>query len=55
MKALVKALKAPEVADELERAGLLPAPGPCDEPARDIARASATWGQVVHDRKITNE
>ncbi|MBK9360276.1 MAG: tripartite tricarboxylate transporter substrate binding protein [Rubrivivax sp.] len=52
---LVKALKAPEVADELTRAGLLPAPGTRDELARYIARESATWGKVVRDRKITNE
>lgn len=52
---LVKALKAPEVADELTRAGLLPAPGTRDELGRYVARESATWGKVVRDRKITNE
>ena len=50
---LVKALKSPEVADELTRAGLLPAPGTRDELARYIASESATWGKVVKDRKIT--
>jgi tripartite-type tricarboxylate transporter receptor subunit TctC len=52
---LVKALKAPEVADELTRAGLLPAPGSRDELARTIAQESKTWGQVIADRKITAE
>ena len=49
---LVKALKAPEVADELNRAGLLPAPGTREELARYIASESKVWGQVVIDRKI---
>lgn len=50
---LVKALKAPEVVDELNRAGLLPAPGTRDELARTIASESRTWGQVIAERKIT--
>lgn len=50
---LVKALKAPEVADELTRAGLLPAPGTRDELAKYIASESRTWGQVIRQRKIT--
>lgn len=50
---LVKALKAPEVVEELNRAGLLPAPGTRDELAKYIASESATWGKVVRDRKIT--
>ena len=52
---LVKALKAPEVAEELTRAGLLPAPGTRDELARYIERESKTWGKVIADRKITAE
>jgi tripartite-type tricarboxylate transporter receptor subunit TctC len=52
---LVKALKSPEVADELTRAGLLPAPGTRDELARTIAQESRTWGKVIADRKITAE
>ncbi len=52
---LVKALKAPEVADELTRAGLLPAPGTRDELARYIASESKTWAKVIADRKITTE
>lgn len=50
---LVKALKSPEVADELNKAGLLPAPGTRDELARYIERESRTWGKVIKDRKIT--
>jgi tripartite-type tricarboxylate transporter receptor subunit TctC len=52
---LVKALKAPEVADELTRAGLLPAPGTRDELAKYIASESTTWAKVIADRKITME
>ena len=37
---LVKALRAPEIADELTRAGLLPAPGTRDELAKYIASES---------------
>ncbi len=52
---LVKALKAPEVADELTRAGLLPAPGTRDELAKTIAAESKVWGKVIAERKITAE
>jgi tripartite-type tricarboxylate transporter receptor subunit TctC len=52
---LVKALKSPEVADELTRAGLLPAPGTREELAKTIASESATWGKVIAERKITGE
>jgi tripartite-type tricarboxylate transporter receptor subunit TctC len=50
---LVKALKSPEVSDELTRSGLLPAPGTRDELAKFIETESKTWGQVVAERKIT--
>jgi tripartite-type tricarboxylate transporter receptor subunit TctC len=50
---LVKALKSPDVADELTRAGLLPAPGTREELARTIAAESRTWGQVIAERRIT--
>ena len=50
---LVKALKSPEVHDELTRAGLLPAPGTRDELARYIDAESKTWGKVIVERKIT--
>jgi tripartite-type tricarboxylate transporter receptor subunit TctC len=49
---LVRALKAPDVAEELTRAGLLPAPGTRDELARTIAEESRTWAKVIADRKI---
>ncbi|MBP6900017.1 MAG: tripartite tricarboxylate transporter substrate binding protein [Burkholderiaceae bacterium] len=52
---LVKALKSPEVADELNRAGLLPAPGTREELARTIASESRTWARVIAERKITAE
>jgi tripartite-type tricarboxylate transporter receptor subunit TctC len=52
---LVKALKAPEVADELTRAGLLPAPSTRDELAKTIATESRLWGKVIAERKITAE
>ncbi len=52
---LVKALKSPEVAEELNRSGLLPAPGTRDDLARTIAAESRTWGKVIAERKITAE
>lgn len=52
---LVKALNAPEVAEELTRSGLLPAPGTREELARYIERESKTWGKVIAERKITAE
>ena len=50
---LVKALKSPEVAEELTRSGLLPAPGTRDELAKYIDSESKTWAQVIADRKIS--
>ncbi len=50
---LVKALKSPEVSDELTRSGLLPAPGTRDELARYIETESKTWAKVIVDRKVT--
>lgn len=50
---LVKALKSPDVADELNRSGLLPAPGTREELARYIESESKTWAKVIVDRKIT--
>lgn len=50
---LVKALKSPEVDAELNKVGLLPAPGTRQELADFIAAESRTWGQVIRDRKIT--
>jgi tripartite-type tricarboxylate transporter receptor subunit TctC len=50
---LVKALKSPEVVEELKRSGLLPAPGTHDEPPRYIDSESRTWGQVNVERQAT--
>lgn len=50
---LVKVLKTPEVAAELNAHGMPPQPGTRDELAREIERESATWGRVIRDRKIS--
>jgi tripartite-type tricarboxylate transporter receptor subunit TctC len=52
-KELVKALQTPSVAQELSRAGLLPAPGSRDELAAFIAAESKTWAKVIVERKIS--
>lgn len=52
---LVKALKSPEVHDELTRSGLLPAPGTREELARYIESESKTWAKVILERKISVE
>lgn len=46
-------LKFTDVADELTRCGLLPAPGTREELARDIKSGSMTGARGVADRKIT--
>ena len=48
-------LKDPEVSEQLDRHGLTPMPGTRDELARYIASETATWGEVVRERKITAE
>ena len=50
---LVRALKSPEVQAELNRSGLLPAPGSREELARRIDAESRTWAKVITERKIT--
>jgi tripartite-type tricarboxylate transporter receptor subunit TctC len=50
---LVKALKSPDVSDELTRSGLLPAPGTREELASTIDTESKTWAKVIVDRKIS--
>ena len=52
---LVKALKSPDVRDELIRHGLIPMPGTRKELADYIAKESATWKRVIAERKITVE
>lgn len=50
---LVKALKHPDVVNELNNHGMPPQPSTRDELAKEIERESATWGRVIRDRKIT--
>jgi tripartite-type tricarboxylate transporter receptor subunit TctC len=52
---LVKVLKSPDVAAELNKHGLPPQPGTREELAAQIASESAMWGRVIRDRKITME
>lgn len=50
---LVKALKSPDVVEELNRSGLLPAPGTREELANYIDSESKTWAKVIAERNIT--
>lgn len=50
---LVKVLRSPDVAAELNKHGLPPQPGTREELAAEIARDSAMWARVIRDRKIT--
>ncbi|MEK8026935.1 Bug family tripartite tricarboxylate transporter substrate binding protein [Pseudaquabacterium rugosum] len=50
---LVKVLKSPEVAAELNHHGMPPAPSTREELAQEIARETTYWGRVIRDRKIT--
>jgi tripartite-type tricarboxylate transporter receptor subunit TctC len=50
---LVKVLKSPDVAEQLNKHGLTPMPGTRDELARYIASETTTWGRVIRERKIT--
>jgi len=52
-KELIKALQTPSVAQELTRAGLLPAPSSRDELEAFIATESKTWAKVIVERKIS--
>ncbi len=52
---LVKALKDPQVAAELAKHGLEPAPGSPEELSRYMERESEKWGKVVREAKITAE
>lgn len=49
---LVKVLKSPDVAAELNKHGMPPQPGTREELAREIERETATWGKVIRERKI---
>ena len=50
---LVKALTSPDVKDELEKRGLIPAPSTREELGKYIASESAAWDKVIRERKIT--
>lgn len=50
---LVKVLKAPDVAEALNRQGMPAQPGTREELAREMERETAMWGRVIRDRKIT--
>ena len=52
---LTKVLNDPQVAAELAKLGLDPAPGTRDELARYIERENVKWGKVVREAKITAE
>jgi tripartite-type tricarboxylate transporter receptor subunit TctC len=50
---LVKVLKSPDDAEQLNGHGLPAQPGTRDELAREMAREYATWGRVIRERRIT--
>jgi tripartite-type tricarboxylate transporter receptor subunit TctC len=52
---LVKVLKDPAVAADLEKRGLEPHPGTQQELADYIAKETQTWGEVLRKAKITGE
>jgi len=52
---LRKVLTDPQVAAELAKLGLDPAPGTRDELAQYIERESVKWGKIVREAKITAE
>ena len=52
---LTKVLNDPQVAAELAKLGLDPAPGTRDELAQYIERESLKWGKIVREAKITPE
>ena len=52
---LVKVLKSPDVAEQLNSHGLTPMPTTRDELGKYIEKESQTWGRVIRERKITAE
>lgn len=50
---LVKVLRSPDVAADLNKHGMPPQPGTREELAKEIERESSTWGRVIRDRKIS--
>jgi tripartite-type tricarboxylate transporter receptor subunit TctC len=49
---LVRALKAPDVREQLDRQGVEPQPGTSEELRKYMERELATWGRVVKEAKI---
>ena len=49
---LVRALKAPDVREQLDRQGVEPQPGTPEELRKYMERELATWGRVVKEAKI---
>jgi tripartite-type tricarboxylate transporter receptor subunit TctC len=49
---LVRALKAPDVREQLDRQGVEPQPGTPEELRKYMERELATWGRVVEEAKI---
>jgi tripartite-type tricarboxylate transporter receptor subunit TctC len=52
---LVKVLKSPDVVEALNSHGLTPLPGTREELAKYMEKETATWGRIIHERKITAE
>lgn len=52
---IVKVLKTPEVANQLNDHGLSPMPTTRDELAKYMAKESATWGRLIKEKKLTAE
>jgi len=52
---LVKVLKSPDVVEALNSHGLTPLPGTREELAKYMEKETATWGRIIHERKITME
>jgi tripartite-type tricarboxylate transporter receptor subunit TctC len=48
----VRALKAPDVREQLDRQGVEPQPGTPEELRKYMERELATWGRVVKEAKI---
>lgn len=52
---LVKVLKSPDVAEQLNSHGLTPMPTTRDELGKYMEKESQTWARVIRERKITAE
>ena len=52
---IVKVLKSPDVAKQLNDHGLTPMPTSREELANYMTKESVTWGRLIKDKKITGE